>query len=185
MATVYNAIEDSFYDFLSPILAPNAVIISNQAGNEPTSTYLVVDVLTADPVGSVKKSVFAREIGTTDVFETYDYTTYVVSVKFQAIGSKADQVIQRLEQCFSRDVDREVLAHTYKVSFMKANTIRRAPIKRETKFVESYVLNATFSCMLTDTYKTDIIEKVVVNTNIPPIEKFVVDLSTGKITPLG
>lgn len=171
--TIYKSVEDSLYDFLAPLVAPSQVLFSHEAGNEPTSSYLLINVLDASPA-SKKKDVFAREVGNTDEFKTSDLTTYLIQVKIQAIGKKADDIVQRVEQSFTRDKERDILWHTYKTSVMNVSRIRRSPILRETKFIESYILDVTLSAALSDSYDIDIVEKVVVDTSIDGISSSVV-----------
>lgn len=104
-------------------------------------------------------------VSNTDVAEDYitvDYTTYVVNVRFQAIGKRSDQVISRIEKALTRDNEREVLAYDHNISLMRIENIRRTPQKRDTKFVESYTLDVMFSIQEFDIYGTNIIEDVVI-----------------------
>lgn len=172
MSTVYRHIEDSLYDYIAPLLTPYPVIISDEGGTEPTSSYLSLRVIDVEEQGQSYRPTFVVDIdpppeqGITTV--TTDTKHYISLVRLQAVGSKSHEIISRIEKSFSRDKERMILSHDHGISIMNVIRTRRTPQKRETSWVESYTLDVQISTLEKDTYTLDYVDvdDVIITSNI-------------------
>lgn len=142
-------------EFTSPI-----VIFSHEGGTEPSVSYVTVNILNIAQQGHHSTST-----QTTNDFKLNVRVVYEVMVQFSFIGSLSGDMAQSFAQRINNvPVSRESLTKN-NLGFMRKSQIRRAPQKRETKWVEYHNLDATFNYIVNSTDVSDWVESVIIDSD--------------------
>lgn len=134
------------------------VIFSNTSGSEPAEGYVVVNILSINQQGQA--SVSTR---TTADFKILVQGCYEIMCQFSFIGSLSGDMAQSFTQRINNSpVVLEAITKN-KLGFMRKSQIRRAPQKRDTKWVEYHNMDVTFNYIVNTEQVVDWIESVVVD----------------------
>lgn len=132
------------------------VILSHQNGAEPSKTYCVINILSIEQQGHHSTST-----QTTSDFKLNVRVVYEVMVQFSFIGSLSGEMAQSFTQKINNTpLVREALTNN-NLGFMRKSQIRRAPQKRDTKWVEYHNIDATFNYIVNTTDVTDWVESII------------------------
>lgn len=133
------------------------VIYSNSNGSEPTDTYAVINILSIDQQGhhSTSSKLDSNNIQSVQV-------CYEVTVQFSFIGSLSGDLAQSFTQRINNNYKVFEDLKRNKLGVMRKTQIRRAPQKRDTKWVEYHNLDVVFSYIGLTRDTVDLIEAVVV-----------------------
>lgn len=145
------------------------VIFSNGNGTEPVESYAVINILNIVQIGHHMTSTL------TDVDEQLSIqASYEIMVQFSFIGSFSGDMAQSFTQRINNNPIALEELKKNKLGLMRKSQIRRAPQKRDTKWVEYHNLDVTFNYIVNTTQLVDVVEGVVIadeTSEIPVIIK--------------
>lgn len=134
------------------------VIFSNTSGSEPAESYVVVNILSINQQGQA--SVSTR---TTADFKILVQGCYEILCQLSFIGSLSGDMAQSFTQRINNSpIVLEAITKN-KLGFMRKSQIRRAPNKRDTKWVEYHNMDVTFNYIVNTEQVVDWVESVVVD----------------------
>lgn len=133
------------------------VIFSNLNGAEPAESYAVVNILSIDQQGhhSTSSKLDSNNIQAVQV-------CYEVTVQMSFIGSLSGDMAQSFTQRINNNYKVFEDLKRNKLGIMRKTQVRRAPQKRDTKWVEYHNLDVVFSYIGLTKDVVDLIEAVVV-----------------------
>ena len=145
------------------------VIFSNSGGSEPAESYVVVNILSIEQQGHHSTSTLVS------VSEKLTFqVAYEVTVQFSFIGSLSGDMSQSFTQNINNNPLTRLELSRNKLGLMRKSQIRRAPQKRDTKWVEYHNLDVTFNYIVITDQLVDVVEGVVIadeTSEIPEIIK--------------
>lgn len=155
---VRKAIRTTALASLSDEFPTTPVIFSNSNGTEPAESYVVINILSIEQQGHHSTSAQTRTDYKLDVRVVYE-----IMVQFSFIGSLSGDMAQSFTQKINNvPVSREALTKN-NLGFMRKSQIRRAPQKRDTKWVEYHNLDATFNYIVNTSETSDWVESIIVD----------------------
>jgi len=155
--------------FLDEASAP--IIFSHLNGPEPTSSYVIINILSATQKGRSYVSTLTNELG-----ELAYIADYEISVQFAFCGNLSGEMAHSFSHKLGGNpVVRESLARN-NLGYLRKSSIRRSPQRRETEWVEYNNMDVTFSYTVSSLQLVDVIEHVLLKDNttgdeqiIPPL----------------
>lgn len=145
------------------------VIFSHNNGTEPAESYVVVNILNIEQQGHHSTSTLATEDE-----ELIFQVAYEVMCQFSFVGSLSGDMSQSFTQNINNNPLTRLELQRNNLGFMRKSQIRRAPQKRDTKWVEYHNMDVTFSYVVTTNQLVDVVEGVVIadeTSEIPVIIK--------------
>lgn len=133
------------------------VIFSHSGGSEPAESYVVVNILNVEQQGHHSTSTLAN----TNETLTFQ-VAYEVMVQFSFIGSLSGDMSQSFTQNINNNPLTRLELQRNKLGLMRKSQIRRAPQKRDTKWVEYHNLDVTFNYITITDQLVDVVEGVVI-----------------------
>lgn len=134
------------------------IIFSHEGGTEPAASYVVVNILSIEQQGHHSTS-----SQTTADFKLNARVVYEVMCQLSFVGSLSGDMAQSFTQRINNSpLVREALTKN-NLGFMRKSQIRRAPQKRDTKWVEYHNLDATFNYIVNSTDVSDWVESIIVD----------------------
>lgn len=149
------AIRTSAIAALSEFTNP-MVIFSHENGPEPSVSYVVINVLQIEQVGKGYTSTLVNELNELTIQANYN-----VYVQLSFIGSQSGDMSQSFTQRLNNVLFREELIRNNLGLRTKTN-IRRAPQKRDTKWVEYHNMDVVFTYAVNTQQIVDVIEAVII-----------------------
>lgn len=140
------------------------VIFSHSGGAEPAESYVVVNVLSIEQQGH----------GSTSTQTSVDYKVlvqayYEVLVQLSFIGSLSGDMAQSFTQRINNNpLSLEAISRN-KLGLMRKSQIRRAPQKRDTKWVEYHNMDVTFNYIVNTEQVVDWFDSVIVDSNLTDV----------------
>jgi len=144
------------------------VIFSHGNGGEPAENYVVINILNIEQQGRQSNSTMTSLVDNQEV-QTIT-VSYQVYVQFSFIGSLSGEMSQSFNQRLGSNPIIEQEFRRNKLGFLRKSQVRRAPQKRDTKWVEYHNLDAYFSYSAITQQVVDTIETVILQ-----------DLITGEV----
>lgn len=145
------------------------VKFSHDNGPEPSSSYVVINVLNIEQQGHHSTSTLVN----TDETLTFQ-VAYEIMCQFSFIGSLSGE----MSQSFNNNINNNPLTRLElgrnKLGFMRKSQIRRAPQKRDTGWVEYHNIDVTFSYIVVTNQLIDSVDGLVIadeTSEIPVIIK--------------
>lgn len=161
MASIYSSVRQALRLSAIASLAEyptTPVIFSHTNGTEPAESYLVINILNIEQQGHHSTSAQTRTDYKLDVRVVYE-----VMAQFSFVGSLSGDMAQSFTQRINNvPVSREALTKN-NLGFMRKSQIRRAPQKRDTKWVEYHNLDATFNYIVNTSEISDWVESIIVD----------------------
>ena len=133
------------------------VIFSHSGGSEPAESYVVVNILNIEQQGHHSTSTLAN----TNETLTFQ-VAYEVMVQFSFVGSLSGDMSQSFTQNINNNPLTRLELQRNKLGLMRKSQIRRAPQKRDTKWVEYHNLDVTFNYIVITDQLIDVVEGVVI-----------------------
>jgi len=133
------------------------VIFSHSGGSEPAESYVVVNILNVEQQGHHSTSTLAN----TNETLTFQ-VAYEVMVQFSFVGSLSGDMSQSFTQNINNNPLTRLELQRNKLGLMRKSQIRRAPQKRDTKWVEYHNLDVTFNYITITDQLVDVVEGVVI-----------------------
>lgn len=132
------------------------VIFSHTNGTEPAESYVVINILQIEQVGKGYTSTLVNELDELTIQANYN-----VYVQFSFIGSQSGEMSQSFTQRLNNVLFREELIRNNLGLRTKTN-IRRAPQKRDTKWVEYHNMDVVFTYAVNTQQIVDVVEAVII-----------------------
>lgn len=163
-SAIRNTLLSSLTEYTNPV-----VIFSNNNGSELAESYVVVNILSIEQQGHASKTSLLDEDG-----NFYFQVAYEIQSQLSFIGSLSGD----MSQTFTQNINNNPISlqenQRQKLGFMRKSQIRRAPQKRDTKWVEYHNMDVTFSYVVVTNQVIDGVEGVVISdetSEIPVIIK--------------
>lgn len=134
------------------------VIFSHGNGTEPAESYAVINILSIEQQGHHSTSTLTKETEQTLSIQV----PYEVFVQVSFVGSLSGEMSQSFSQRINNNFKVFEDLSRNKLGVMRKSQIRRAPQKRDTKWVEYHNIDVTFSYTGLTRDSVDLIEAVVV-----------------------
>lgn len=151
-AAIRRAAIGALSEYANPV-----VIFSNNNGSEPAESYVVVNILEDEQSGHHITSTLADMSSQLSV-----QTSNEMRVQFSFIGSLSGDMSKSFSQRINNNpVALEELKRN-KLGVMRKSQIRRAPQKRDTKWVEYHNIDVTFNYIANTNQIIDVVEGVVI-----------------------
>lgn len=142
------ALSDSFPDSL--------VILAHQNGTEPSSSYAVVNIINIPQQGRSNTSTLADKNE-----QLHLQSVYGVLVQYSFLGSEAGNMAHHFSNRISNNPVVQEELQKVNLSYMRKSTIRRIPEKRETRWVEKFNIDITFSYRINTNQQIEIVESAI------------------------
>jgi len=145
------------------------VIFSHTNGTEPAESYVVINILNVVQQGHHSTSTLVNDNGTLTFQVAYE-----VMAQLSFIGSLSGDMSQSFNNNINNNPLTRLELSRNKLGFMRKSQIRRAPQKRDTKWVEYHNIDVTFSYVVITDQLIDAVEGVVIadeTSEIPVIIK--------------
>lgn len=147
----------------------NLIGYSHDNSTEWPESYVVINILNVVQQGHHSTSTLVNDNGTLTFQVAYD-----VMAQLSFIGSLSGDMSQSFNNNINNNPLTRLELSRNKLGFMRKSQIRRAPQKRETKWVEYHNLDVTFSYVVITDQLIDAVEGVVIadeTSEIPVIIK--------------
>lgn len=146
-------------EFTNPI-----VIFSHENGPEPSASYVVVNILNIVQQGHHSTSTL-----TTEDEELTFQVAYEIMCQFSFVGSLSGDMSQSFTQNINNNPLTRIELQRNNLGLMRKSQIRRAPQKRETKWVEYHNMDVTFNYVIITNELVDVVEGVVLEDNLAEV----------------
>lgn len=134
------------------------IIFSHTNGSEPSIPYVVINILSIEQVGHQTTSTLVNTNQEMDVSAFYE-----VMIQYSFCGSTAGDMVHT----FSHRVSNNPLTFQQQqmndLAFMRKSTVRRAPQKRDTGWVENFNTDITYNYIFNEQMIIDFVEGVVIS----------------------
>lgn len=154
------------------------VIFSNSGGAEPSDSYVVVNILSIEQQGHHSTSTLVTEDE-----ELIFQVAYEVMVQFSFIGSLSGDMVQSFAQNINNNPLTRLELQRNKLGFMRKSQIRRAPQKRDTKWVEYHNVDVTFNYVVITNQLIDVVEGVVIENDLQDEDSILIKIPESIIYP--
>lgn len=143
------------------------VFFSHTNGSEPSSPYMVINILGIQQIGRHSTSTLT-DPSEGDILNVR--ASYEVTVQFGFCGSTAGDMAQSFTQRINNNPLSFESLNREKLSVMRKSNIRRIPQKRDTQWVEYFNQDVVFTYTLNTEQPIDWVEAVVIEdaVNQPP-----------------
>lgn len=138
------------------------VFFSHTNGSEPANPYMVINILGIQQIGKHSTSTLADP--TQNIVSVR--ASYEITVQFSFCGSTAGDMAQSFTQRINNNPLSFESLNREKLSVMRKSTIRRAPQKRDTQWVEYFNQDVVFSYIINTQQVVDWVEAVVIESDI-------------------
>lgn len=142
------------------------IIFSHQNGAEPEESYVIINILDEQQIGHHSTSSF-----TEDGTELLTYqTAYEIQVQFSFCGSLSGDLAYTFNNRINNSpwVIEEIARQN--LGLMRKSNVRRAPQKRETRWVEFHNMTVTFNYILVTQEIVDVVEHILLSDDLSGIE---------------
>lgn len=136
------------------------VIYSHQNGSEPSTPYVVIQIVSLNQVGRNESSTLTDESSPSKKLTIK--ATYEGRVQFMFCGSTAPDMAQDFTQAICNNI---VVTEAYQrnnLAPMRKGNVTRSPQKRDTGWVEFFTTNVVFSYAIKTTQDIDWVEHVTI-----------------------
>lgn len=145
------------------------VIFSHTNGTEPAESYVVINILDDEQQGHHITSTLTNTDEQLSVQVQYE-----IQVQFSFIGSLSGDLAKSFTQRINNNPVALEELKRQRLGLMRKSRIRRAPQKRDTKWVEYHNMDVTFNYTVNTNQIVDVVEGVVLadeTSEIPVIIK--------------
>lgn len=150
------------------------IIFSHIDGSEPVGDYVVINILNITQQGHHMNGSLLSG-GNLQVSAAYE-----VQAQFSFVGSSSGDISHSFNQRISNNPLTLQEASRNKLGVMRKSSVRRAPQKRDTKWVEYHNTDVTFSYIAISQQAIDSIDAVVVN---DVVDDVVFTVPSGVVLP--
>jgi len=150
---LYDSVRQAIYNSSKNLLPNNELIYSHQSGHEPRGSYCSINIIRTNKIGMEYESTYASA---TDITSG---SVYEVTTRFMFVGDDAGNLAYEFETVADNPASRFYFG-TESLAIMRKGEIRRVPEKRDTDWIDNFVLDVIFSYAVETTQPIDIIEEV-------------------------
>ena len=150
---LYDSVRQAIYNSSKNLLPNNELIYSHQGGQEPRGSYCSINIIRTNKIGMEYESTYASATDITSV------SVYEVTTRFMFVGDDAGNLAYEFETVADNPASRFYFG-TESLAIMRKGEIRRVPEKRDTDWIDNFVLDVIFSYAVETTQPIDIIEEV-------------------------
>lgn len=129
---------------------------SHSNGTEPVDSYASINILDVQQIGHHSTPALTRENEILDIRVVYE-----VMVQFSFFGSLAGDAAHSFTQRINNNPLVFEELSKQKLGVMRKTTLRRNPQKRDTKWVEAFNMDITFSYIVNTPQLVDVVEIVI------------------------
>lgn len=150
----------------------SGIIFSHQSGAEPSTPYVVINILGLTQIGEAEQSTRTNETEQLSIKAEYE-----VRAQFSFCGTVAGSMLHDFTQRIKNNV---VVWEEFQKNNLQIRTKsdpRRAPQKRETQWVEYWNMDVTFGYSVNTDQLVDVVEHVIIKSVdgsielvVPPLE---------------
>lgn len=165
--SIYEQLENSLYDSCELALAdyyPNSpIIFTHGTGSEPKVPYITLQILFVEQIGRTETATRADPVydeeGEITHYELNSKAQYEVTVQFSGMGSSAGALAFDLHHLLNTTLvwEKFQLHNLYPI---RKSEVRRAPLLRETEWVDRYNFDVIFTYSVSTNQKVDVIEYI-------------------------
>lgn len=157
-----DAVRNSTYVALSEYFSDvpkedTLIIFSHLNGVEPSSPYVIINIVDLSSTGRHQTSTLTNEDEELSITNTYE-----ARVQFSFGGSYSQNMVLSFVQRIGSNPKVLEELRRNKLGFMRKSSVRRAPQKRETEWVEFQNVDVTFSFAVNTQEVVDVVEAVVI-----------------------
>lgn len=138
------------------------IFFSHTGGTEPSNPFVVINILGIEQIGKHSTSTLADP--TQNILNIR--ASYEINVQFSFCGSTGGDMAQSFSQRINNNQLSFESLNKEKLSVMRKSNIRRAPQKRDTKWVEYFNQDVVFTYTLNTEQPVDWVEAVVIESDI-------------------
>jgi hypothetical protein len=154
-----NSIIQSLISYFPTVADQDAgIIFSHLSGAEPSIPYVVINILSIEQQGHHSTSTLTSTAKQLSVAAFYE-----VMVQYSFSGSTAGSMAHD----FSHKVSNSPIVfqeqETSKLAFMRKSTVRRAPQKRDTTWIENFNIDVTYNYVANEMQTIDWVDGIVVD----------------------
>lgn len=163
--SIYEQLEESLYDSCEAALADyypdTPIIFTHVNGPELSNPYIAMQIMFVEQMGRTQTSTLADPVyGEDDEIIHYTLNSqahYEVTVQFSGVGTSAGSMTFDLHHLLNTTLvwEKFQLNNLYPI---RKTEVRRAPILRETQWVERYNFDVVFTYSVTTNQVVDTIE---------------------------
>lgn len=132
------------------------IIYSHTSGTEPTTPYVVIQIVKVDQQGRTSYSTFAGEVDEKLTIVNH----YKITAQFSFVGTLAGDMAYDFYNAVNNNVVMWEAFQKYNLAPVEKSTLRRVPALRETKWIEYENLDVVFTYAVKTTQSVDIIEHI-------------------------
>ncbi len=160
---VRRAVIQSLIEYFPTEAEQNELLFfSHTGGTEPSKPFVVINILSIEQIGKHSTSTLSNPADNM----LYIRASYEMNVQFTFCGSTAGDMAQSFSQRINNNPFSFSSLNKEKLSVMRKSNIRRAPQKRETKWVEYFNQDVVFTYTLNTEQPVDWVEAVVIESDI-------------------
>lgn len=138
-------------------LQDQGIIFSHISGSEPVIPYVVIQIISTNQIGKTSYSTLTDEDENLTII-----TQYEITAQFSFCGSKAGDMAYDFNSAINNNVVMWEAFQKNSLAPLRKSTLRRLPIRRDTKWIEYQNLDVTFSYAVKTTQKVDVVERISV-----------------------
>lgn len=159
MAGIYSFVRTAIRNSTLKALAEyptSPVIFSHLNGAEPSESYTIINILSIEQQGHHQTATLTNENEELNVSAVYE-----ILVQFSFCGSLSGDMAHSFTQAINNSpVVLEELRRN-KLGVLRKSTLRRAPQKRDTKWVEYQNMDVTFNYIVNTNQLVDVVEHIL------------------------
>lgn len=148
--------------FPTDTLQNSKVIFSHVNGIEPVGSYVVINILNVTQQG---RGMVGTLLGATEVKTLSISAAYEVQAQFSFVGKDSGDISHDFHHRLNNPITLEAATRN-SLGVMRKSSVRRAPQKRDTQWVEYHNMDVTFSYIANSKQQIDWVEAVVIEQNI-------------------
>jgi hypothetical protein len=158
----YEKLKDAVYKTVSAMFPSNQVIWMYGNGTEPSNPYVALHILSMDQIGREQTSTSSMETATgSDTYIINTLITYEALIQLNFKGSTAGDLVSEFNQNLSTETSLAVMRKN-NLGKMRTSSIRNAPQVRDTKYVQTFIQDVTFSYALRTAQDVGYIKQVII-----------------------
>ena len=131
------------------------IIYSHTSGTEPTTPYVVIQIVKVNQEGRTSYSSYADEIENLTIVNHYKITA-----QFSFVGTLAGDMAYDFDNAIINNTVIREAFQRLNLAPVEKSTLRRVPALRETKWIEYENLDVVFTYAVKTTQAVDIIEHI-------------------------
>lgn len=143
--------------FPTTLSQDKGIIFSHTGGTEPTTPYVVIQIIKVNQEGRTSCSTAAGEVDEKLTIVNH----YKITAQFSFIGTLAGDMAYDFDNAIINNTVIREAFQKFDLAPVEKSTLRRVPALRNTTWIEYENLDVTFSYAVKSTQAVDIVEHIV------------------------